>query len=251
MPVNDNPTPPTDPQDPATGPLRSPIRPQAPNTPPSRPRDIQPDQPSATEPLERITSPKNPGLALDVIRRKMENVANEFANGKINRAQFNAMYGRYDEQRMIIERLVERNPDSNAWQQVARPGHTSFLRDHFTARCLYYVIFRLSWPRPLMMGGEQQPNLQTIEPALSALINMDKRPRTGLARKALTSGQWLVLALGEHAVTFGVFNLEPATAQLNRMRDLHNDFERANQKALERGTSALDKMVFPQRALVE
>jgi hypothetical protein len=89
------------------------------------------------------------------------------------------MYGRYDEQRMIIERLLERNPNSNAWQQVARPGHTSFLRDHFTARCLYYIIFRLSWPRPLMMGGEQEPNLQTIEPALSALLKMEKRPRTG------------------------------------------------------------------------
>ncbi len=251
MPVNDHPSSPTDPNEPPNGPLRSPIRPQAPDAPSARPRDIQPDQLPVTEPLEPSTNPKDPGLALEVIRRKMENVANEFANGKINRAQFNAMYGRYDEQRMIIERLVERNPDSNAWEQVARPGHTSFLRDHFTARCLYYVIFRLSWPRPLMMGGEQQPRLQTIEPALRALINMPKRPRTGLARKALADGHWLVLALGEHAVTFVVFNLEPATAQLNRIRDLHNDFERANQKALERGTSTLEKMVFPQRALVE
>jgi hypothetical protein len=80
---------------------------------------------------------------------------------------------------------------------------------------------------------------------------MDSRPRNGLARKALGGGQWLVLALGANAVTLATFNLEPSATQLNRVRDLHTDFERANRHALERGTRTLEKMVFPQRALVE
>lgn len=181
----------------------------------------------------------------------MEGVANEFAAGKINRAQFNAIYGRYDEQRMIIERLLERNPDSSAWQQVVRSGHTSFLRDHFEARCMYYLVYRLNTPSPLMMGGPQQPNMAQIEPVLSALQKVEKRPRAGLARKALGDGHWLVLALGANALTIAMFNLEPSSSQVNHVRDLHNDFERANRSALERGTRTLEKMVFPQRALVE
>jgi hypothetical protein len=231
-----------------SGVLRSPIRPQPP--PDALPERRQPSLPN-TQPLEALANPETAALALEILRRKMENVANEFADGKINRAQFNAIYGRYNEKRAIVERILERDPDSDAWQRVVRAGHTSFLRSHFAARCVYYVIFRLDWPRPLMMGGAQQPDMDQLVPVLSALNKMSERPRTGLARKHLGDNQWLVLALGEFTVTIAVYNLEPANAQLNRQRDLHNDFERANRKALERGTQTLERMVFPQRALVE
>jgi hypothetical protein len=208
-------------------------------------------QPQPNEKPDSSASARDPGAALERLRKKMEAVANEFAEGKINRAQFNAIYGRYTEQRAIIERIIARDPHSSAWQRVASAGHTSFLRDHFEARCMYYVIYRLDWARPLMMGGPQQPDMQDIEGVLTGLNRMTNRPRSGLARKAMGNGQWLVLALGERTVTLALFNLEPSNAQLNRVRDLHNDFERANRRALDRGTGTLEKMVFPQRALIE
>jgi hypothetical protein len=249
--VTDKPPSPSDPKKPAARPdLRSPIRPRQPEP---NPDDQQPasDASESKNEAESLTSPKNPGLALDALRKKMETVASEFAAGRINRAQFNAIYGRYDEQRTIIERLLERNPDSDAWKQVVRSGHTSFLRDHFEARCMYYLVYRYQTPTPLTMGGHQQPDMDQIEPVLTAVYNMQNRPENGLARKDLGGGQWLVVALGNHALTIVMFNLEPSASQLNRVRDLHNDFERANRSALERGTRTLEKMVFPQRALVE
>jgi hypothetical protein len=232
---------------PENDPLRSPVRPAHRELLETAQNQESP-KPEATEP---ISAPKNPGLALELLRRKMEEVATEFASGKINRAQFNAIYGRYDEKRTIVERLLERDPDSEAWQQVVRPGHTSFLMQHFAARIQYYLVFRHGVPRPLMMGGQQQPDIGRIIPVLTALYKMPQRPGKGLARKPLGKGQWLVLAMGEYALTIVVYNLEPSPTQLNRVRDLHNDFERANYKALQRGTGTLDKMVFPQRALVE
>jgi hypothetical protein len=239
---------------PVSGPLRSPIRPRHLHQSESSNDTGAAASNSASnskEVPESISSLQNPGLALDALRKKMEAVATEFAAGKINRAQFNAIYGRYDEQRTIIERIVERDPDSSAWKRVARSGHTSFLRDHFEARCMYYLIYRLDGSTPLMMGGPQQPDMTQIEPVLSALHKVKARPRHGLARKSLGNGHWLVLALGMYTLTIAMFNLEPATQQLNRVRDLHSDFERANRSALERGTRTLEKMVFPQRALVE
>ncbi len=232
--------------DPEVGSLRSPIRPANPETP--RQQNLNSAQPAS---VPEPTTPEDPVTALENLRRKMERVAHEFSKGKINRAQFNAIYGRYDEQRKIIERLVARDPSNKAWQQVAAPGHTSFLLNHFEARPLYYIIYRVNSPTPLMMGGKQQPDMNHIEPALSLLHKMPNRPRSGLARKSMGNGQWMVLALGENAVTIVMFMLEPSTIQLNRVRDLHADFERANRNALERGTRALDRMVFPQRALVE
>ena len=48
-----------------------------------------------------------------------------------------------------------------------------------------------------------------------------------------------------------MFSLEPSIAQARLVRDLHADFERANQAALARGWIVPERMVFPQRALVE
>lgn len=232
--------------------MQSPIRPRHPDRTHNRqPEAESSNAPEADTQAETNTSPKNPGLALETLRKKMKTVASEYAAGRINRAQFNAIYARYDEQRTIIERLLERNPESDAWKQVVRSGHTSFLRDHFEARCMYYLVYRYHTTAPLTMGGPQQPDMAQIEPVLSAVYNMPKRPENGLARKDLGGGQWLVLAMGNHAITLVMYNLEPSAAQLNRVRDLHNDFERANGSALERGTRTLEKMVFPQRALVE
>lgn len=274
---------PDSPPDPSDSSLRPPIRP----LPPKAPAPTQPSTPPVTSatptslpksgllakgaqlatgtmPIVPTTgnqkpddsaptteNPKNPQAALELLRRKMEVVASEFGEGKINRAQFNAIYGRYGEQRTIIEKLIERNPENQAWKQAAAPGHTTFLRDHFEARLMYYMVYQHDVVAPLMMGGPQQPNMDQIVLVLKALWGLKTRPKIGLARKNLNNGQWLVLALGEYAVTIALFQLEPSSSQANLVRDLHGDFERANRRALERGTRSLDRFVFPQRALTE
>lgn len=233
------------PQDADSASIRSPIRPKGPE-----PTEVAKAPQRAAAPAP-IPQPENPQAALEQLRHKMEVVANEFSQGKINRAQFNAIYGRYSEQRTIIERLIERNPENAAWKQAAAPGHTSFLRDHFEARLQYYLVYQHNIATPLMMGGKQQADMNEVSQVLRSLWGMRNRPKIGLARKDMGNGQWLVLALGEYAVTLTLFLLEPSAAQANLVRDLHADFERANRRALERGTRSLDRFVFPQRALTE
>lgn len=233
----------------------SPSEPPLPRSPvrPRRPDDTQPKAPTLPSSVapESPTS-SSPSAALEKLRAKMEQVASEYAQGKINRSQFNAMYGRYSEQRAIIERLIERNPDSKAWQQViGTGGHTGFLRQHFEAQPQYYVVYRHDSTAPLIFGGKQQPNIDELTPVLRQLWTMKNRPKLGLARKQMGQSRWLVLALGEYAVTLVMFVLEPSLNQAQLVRDMHADFERANRASLERGTARLDRMVFPQRALVE
>ena len=190
--------------------------------------------------------------AIGLLRQKMEVIATEFAEGRINRSQFNAVYGRYSEQRAIIERIVERNPESKAWKQViGTSGHTNFLRQHFEAQPLYFILYRHRLPEPLMVGGKTAPDMAQIAPILKGLWTMPNRPKTGLARKLIAEHQWLVLAMGEHALTIVVFLLEPSVAQAAMIRDMHADFERANQAALVRQVMHVERMVFPQRALID
>ncbi len=189
---------------------------------------------------------------MNSLRRKMELISDEFAQGKINRAQFNAMYKRYSEQRTIIERLIERNPDSEAWRQVISvKGQTGFLRHHFAAQPLYYIAYRNNELQPIMVGGKQKPNEAVVQSIIKVVWAMPNRPKNGLGRKPIGDNDWLILAIGEHATTAVMFANEPSIAQARLVRDLHADFERANQAALSRGWLVPDRMVFPQRSLVE
>lgn len=234
--------------------LRSPIIPQRPPTgglsglPPAVPLSGSGYTISDNPPMPDMDDPV---AALNEIRRKMEIVAAEFAEGRLNRMQFNAMYGRYNEQRSIIEKLIERNPGNNAWRSVAKPGHTGFLRSHFEAHPIYYVVFQHEQPKPLIHDGTEKPKGNTIIQVLRTLWKMPNRPESGLARKALEDNQWLVLAFGKHSITLAIFSLEPSTAQATLVRDLHADFERANALLFARGQAHPEKMVFPQRALIQ
>lgn len=194
--------------------------------------------------------PEDARKALQTIRRNMEQVAQEFSDGKISRAQFSAIYAHYSEKRTVVEKLIERNADSTALQAAAAPGRTTFLRNRFEARPLYYLVFTHGDKTPLLRDGKQPPNTaEQIYRLLKVLWAM-KTPRVGLARKSMGNGLWLVMVLGERAFTLVIYSLQPSTMQTNYVRDLHDDFERANRMALQRGLSA-DTMVFPQRALLE
>lgn len=188
--------------------------------------------------------------ALDQIKDKITHITREYSAGKINAVQFNAMYRHYMEKRTIIEKLLERNPETDAWKAASAPGKTVYLRDRFEARPLYYVIFRRGEKKPLMMEGKvPQKAAQQIHKLLTVIWGMNEW-KQGLARKSLGDGMWLLLMMGELSMTLVVYFFQPSTIQINRMKDLHADFERANQQLLERGLPA-ERMVFPQRSLME
>lgn len=215
------------------------------NSPATDDRPTQSRRP--VDDAERVASAHQ---TLDHIRQKMESVAEEFAAGKINRAQFNAIYGHYSEKRAIIEKILERNPENDAWRQVARPGHTSFLRVHFEAKPAFYIVFRHGQQSPLIYGGAHpKEGAKQIVGVLRQLWKSSNRPPRGLARKNMNNGYWMVVAFGEYAATIAIFSLQPSMTQSNLISDLHNDFESANRLSLRRNLSA-ERMVFPQRALL-
>lgn len=218
-------------------------------TDPQRNSDNPPDMGDPAQHRRWSTEPNSPGDRMAYIRAKMEEVANEYANNRISRAQFNAIYSHYSEQRQLIEKIIARNPDNDGWKQAARSGKTAFLRQHFDARPLNYVVYLHHRYKPLI-GGGTRPDIQRITNLLRVLWKMEKI-RVGVARMALDGPNWLVMTAGHYSVTFVTFHLEPSGDKANYVRDLHNDFERANRLFLQRGKINKALMVFPQRALLE
>lgn len=241
---------------------RSPIRP-ANQTPgeSSRPRLVPAKPPiDGSEGKDRAAAEQSPSRVASLssqetiahLRERMIQAAEEFAAGKINRAQFHAIYNRYGEQRRIIEGLLARDPQSNAWKAVARPGHTSFLRQHFEARLHFYALFILGNLEPIVQHGSRPPRPSDIVPILRALPNfIQKKGPLSPAKKRVTGGSWLVIVPGARTVSIVLYSLEPSAQQLSQIEDLHNDFERANIHSLARGDYSPSRLVFPQRALFE
>ncbi len=249
-------TPPT----PATGPSHaqtplSPIRPEPPTTEPHDASPPLPPQPPTRDikrpltPRERLQRAED---ALIKLREKMARLANEFAEGKLNQAQFDAIYARYSEQRNITERLLERDPDSQAWQAVIQPGHTQFLKQHYAAVPLSYAIYDLESGTQIAITGTLQMRQVQLEAVLQRLrAVIQKRGLPAPAQKALSDDKHVVFVPGDLSVAVVIFSRQPATGQIARLKDIHHDFERANQRALRHKDYNTARMVFPHRALFE
>lgn len=206
------------------------------------------DEPSNTQhDKDDFTSSNS---ALVQIRARLDKITRDYADGRLNATQFNALYAHYAEKRQIIEKLLERDPDTDAWRNVAAQGHTMRLRARLESRAVYYVVLRRGDTKPLLSAGKlTEKTARQVHQMLKVLWRLQTWS-VGMVRKSLGGGLWLLLVTGKHSMTLAVYAMQPSPLQVNHLRDLQADFEHANQIALEKGEPA-QTMVFPQRALLE
>jgi hypothetical protein len=193
---------------------------------------------------------KTPQEILADLEQKIQALNREYSEGVINSAQFNAIYRYFSEKRTLIEHILETNPDNPTWRAVAETQNTDYLRAQFEARALYYAVFRRGHQQPLLADGKIPR--KAAEQVIKLLNGLWEMPtlRKGVARKSLGEGLWTLLCIGDQAMTIAVYFLQPSNLQLNRLKDIHDDFERANSQLLKRSLSA-ERMIFPQRALID
>jgi len=238
----------------------SPIRPKHP-TPPQPKSGTQPIKPAPPRAAEQIVnsddnttelSPTEKAqFAIDRLSEKMSELADEYSAGKLNEAQFNAIYKRYSEQRQITERLLARDPDSNAWESVVQTGHTSFLRDHFAAKIVSYAIYVLADGQQITLQGKLRLPSKQLNPLIQKIRSVVNQGHTlGPAWRKLRDDNWILIVPGKFAVSVVIFSLEPATTQRKKAEDAHRDFERANERALKNEIYDETMLVFPHRALL-
>lgn len=245
---------------------RSPIRPENPDPPrprlkPSVAKPTKPNPPTREMPRLNVNaaggdttlSPAEKAeRAINTLREKMAKVAEEYSEGKINQAQFNAIYQRYSEQREITERLLQRNPDSGAWQSVVQTGHTNFLRDHFEAKVVSYGLYRIDNGVQITLQGKWRLPMEQLSPILGKLRRLVAEGNIpGAASRSLKDERWVMLIPGHFTASVAIFSLEPAPIQRQLMEDIHRDFERANQRLLAEGEFDVAQLVFPHRTLFE
>lgn len=166
----------------------------------------------------------------------MARLAEDFAQGRLNRAQFQEIYTHYQRQRANIERAMYDMPGSDAWRGAVSTGLTSMLRERNAAQVLSYSIYDNSTSLPLASAGEFKIDTGLLVPMLSSFRSATQEIFGGGMRSTeIEGGRWSCFVPGKYTTLFVLFSVEPARIQLTLIEDLHRDFETANASGLARG----------------
>ena len=235
-------------------PTAEPAKPTRPPILAAAPELAAPGSPSASNP------PAEPGelrLFLQEVRSKMARLAEDFAQGRLNRMQFQEIYAHYQQQRQTIEATIVGSAAAEPWPPTVAAGLTSILKERHAARVLSYAIYDNTTSLPLASVGEFRVDTGLLIPMLSSFRSATAEMfGAGLRSTEIEGGRWLCFVPGRYTTLMVLFSVDPARIQLTLIEDLHRDFEVANRAALAAGRGreaaelftrlwALDKMYSP------
>ncbi len=186
------------------------------------------------------------------VHRKMSKLVQEFANGEINRTQFQHLYARYQRQIMSVAQWITTDAPSE-WPEAVRGSEdTIHIRKRLTAKAVGLSIYENKSGLPLETLGEFAIEPELIVPMLSSYRSAAAEIfRAGVRSTEMENGQWLCFVPGKYTTLIALFSLEPSDNQMDTVRRMHKDFEEANHTALEAGNLDPDKLAYPFYAFVQ
>jgi hypothetical protein len=188
---------------------------------------------------------------LDRIQGKVNRLAEEFASGTVNRAQFQELFDHYQRERRTVETWLLNSSASESWKQAAREGQSVMIRTAHMARVLGYSIYENESGMPINTIGKFEIDSALAVPMLSSYRSAAKEIFGAELRSTqIEGGRWLVFVPGELTTLMALFSTEPAQNQLTGLEDLHRLFERANRHLLQSSPIDSEALVFPHVSFV-
>lgn len=186
--------------------------------------------------LDTLKTPADARRFLERLRAKTTQVVQDHSSGVINQRQFQAIYSHYQRQRVAVEKALIEMPGSGAWRAAATEGLTSFLRQQHAAQVLGYTVYETASGAQLTQVGEFDPDDKLLEKTLSEFRSGEQAQfGAGLMYTEIEGGRWLCCVPGRYTTLVVIFSAEPATIQLNTIRDSHRDFELVNETSVSSG----------------
>ena len=177
----------------------------------------------------------------------MAQLAEDFAQGKLNRTQFQEIYAHYQKQRQSVEDALVNAPGSDQWRTNVAVGMTGLLRERHSAKILSYAIYDNTTSLPLASVGTFLIDTSLLIPMLSSFRSAATEMfGAGLRSTEIEGGRWLCFVPGQYSTLIVLFSIEPARVQLTLVEDLHRDFEVANQATLASGRGREAAELFTQ-----
>jgi hypothetical protein len=180
------------------------------------------------------------------VHKKIDELVSDFAQRKINTAQFQELYSHYQLEIRRIEAVAAVWPDE--WKEAAREGESVVIRKQHMANAQAYAIYENDSGLPLATLGRFTLDPALVVPMLSSYHSATKEIfGAGMRLTEIQGGQRLCFVQGESTTLLAIFNNEPIARQLDYLDKLHRHFEGANRPTLLARPVEVDKLIFPHQ----
>lgn len=181
------------------------------------------------------------------IEGKIQALLKEFADGKLNREQFNVLYERYSGQLAVAQQAIAGGSPAALAQTRDGGQSTIAIRQEHMGKAIGLVIYQNRTGVSIETLGDFDVSAFVISPVLNDFTRMMESQRLIEHRTIeLDDRRWLLFAGGRFTTVVTLFHNEPSPLQVREIMRLHNDFEIANALLLEKGGHPDgQKMAYP------
>lgn len=176
--------------------------------------------------------------------QKIARLEKEYQQGIINNAQYRAIRKHYLEQREVAMRFGEKFPESTRWRAILEEGKTTYLMQLHEAACIGIGFYDVEKRDRIFIEGDIP---QAAEASMTLLGTFGKGENDTTSGRVFATqtddGLALLLVPGRFTLCLAVYSQAPPTWQVGALREVHRNFEAANQATLKRGTT--HNLVFP------
>lgn len=175
------------------------------------------------------------------VQHKIANLLEEFAEGKLNREQFHALYERYNAQLELAEKAT------NSDVPLAKDGGTMVLRDKYMGKAQGLIIFANDSGNVIETLGNFGVAMDRVLPVLTEFTQEWKAGRiVDRAVRKAGEDEWLLFVAGKFTTIVTLFKHEPSGYQTHVIQRMHKEFEEANHALFEaQNTVDATRLVYP------
>lgn len=174
---------------------------------------------------------------------KIDGLLEEFAQGKINREQFHAVYAHHNAKLKLAEQALERG-ESGVVESA--PGQTFGIRQQHMAKAIGLMIYHNKSGMYVDTIGYFDIPPGRVAPILNDFSEMMQGNRLIDRRtERITDKGWLLFAAGTYTTVVTLFHNEPSAAQSREIERLHHDFEVANHGQLTQSRIDASRLAYP------
>jgi hypothetical protein len=184
------------------------------------------------------------------VQGKIEKLLTEFANGKVSREQFHALYAH---QSMKLQMAEEALRLGDATMIAGAPeGQTISIRQSTMGKALGVMIYHNKTGMFVDTLGAFDVPPALISPILNDFSTLMDAGRP-IDRRVEKVGekQWLLFAAGRYTTIVSLFHNEPSPEQSREMERLHYDFEVANANMLAGSHLDKAKLAYPFTVFIQ
>jgi hypothetical protein len=187
--------------------------------------------PSAEE--ASSVSARNLTVFLEQLDDKLDRTVQDFADGIINRAQFENLYRHYQNQRRVIQGYLQQRQRDPGWLENVKPGESTIIRRQYAARVLAYSVYGNETSLPLHTFGDFPLESELVVGFLSGFRSASTEILGAGAQKTVAEdGKVLVYIPGQDTTLIILYSSEPAEVDILGLRQAHQHFETVNQPVL-------------------